>query len=126
MEKDIYCEICKNKYFLISKTKGRISGLFCENCNEWAVVTSYFSEIELDDTIYKVFLIFNENLNIKEMKFWSNIFGINYIQLKKRIVNNLEFVYKGNATEVLNLINNEFVNENVAFNINPKFPFLNS
>ena len=85
MEKDIYCEICTNKYFLISKIKGRISGLFCENCNERAVVTSYFSEIELDNTNYKVLLKFNDNLNSKEMKFWSNFFEINYIQLKKEL-----------------------------------------
>ncbi|CAM4221918.1 hypothetical protein PSAR109036_14530 [Psychrobacter arenosus] len=81
MNENIYCENCKTDEFFISKTQGILSGLFSKKCKLWIVVTSNFSEIEIDDSFYKVFFEFTENLAAKNhfnkwffsAKFCSNL-----------------------------------------------------
>ena len=124
MQTDLFCEKCCSKNFLVSKIEQRNSGIFCDNCKEWVVVTSYFSALEMDDTKYKVYVSFEEDLNNAEIKYWSKIFAMNYLQFKKAISNDFEFVYQGSAIEVFDIFNENINNQKVAYRVEPDFPHL--
>uniref|UniRef100_UPI0013CEA310 hypothetical protein n=2 Tax=Moraxellaceae TaxID=468 RepID=UPI0013CEA310 len=49
------CELCGGK--LKSLILGNLSGLFCDNCQKWAVVTTYIPQINLDENLYKIYLV---------------------------------------------------------------------
>lgn len=52
------CEFCGGK--LKSLILDNLSGLFCYNCQQWAIVTTYIAQINLDENLYKIYLLNKE------------------------------------------------------------------
>lgn len=73
------CEKCGTK--MEFKIEGHTKGWFCKKCGD-AIVTSHFSDLEIDAQIYDVYVKSNNKLDIESVKIVSEISGLNYIKAK--------------------------------------------
>ncbi|WP_230659745.1 hypothetical protein [Psychrobacter sp. I-STPA10] len=110
------CYKCQNPVEI--KRQDRLSGLYCSFCDEWIVVTSYFSAIETDPNQY--ILTFQlttlpPKQTLKTLKTLSHKLELNYIAIKNKIDKKQDFIFKGNAMKVLELV--EILGNNVDFNL---------
>ena len=84
---------------LEARAEGRVQGLFCQRCG-WAVVTSRFSAIELDQTDYEVQAIGGDLHNQAHVKAVAEVSGRNFLGARKLLQESEPLVYRGKALEV--------------------------
>ena len=112
------CDVCGTK--LIGFIEGRNCGLKYSKCKEVKVVTSYFSELELDNTVYKIVVLPNENFDIDKIKVVAHAANCNYVQAKE-ILTIGGVVIEDEARNIHKIIL-ELMLKNVKFIITPNYP----
>lgn len=113
------CDKCKSK--MIFKIENQTQCWYCQNC-ENAIATSYFSKIEEDETLYSVYLMKNNDLNIDNIKLISKLSGNNFIK-SKELLNNGGILLSGLARDICNNIN-ILKESNIEFIIKPDYKYL--
>ena len=112
------CDICGVK--LIGFREGRSCGLKCPKCKEVKVVTSYFSELELDAVSYNITVLPNENFDIDKIKVIAHAANCNYVQAKE-ILTIGGVVIEDEARKIHKIIL-ELMLKNIKFIITPDYP----
>lgn len=115
------CEFCGGK--LKSLILGNLSGLFCDNCQQWTVVTTYIAQINLDENLYKIYLLNKEKADSSNIKLIANISNINFLEAKKLLDNSKPIIYEGKAIEIVKIIK-ELKKAHLEFKCIPEFPWL--
>ena len=85
------------------RIKGSTQGWYCPRC-DWAVVTTYFPPIELDQTIYQVHVATDQTgrVPVERLRVVARLTGLNYIQARDLMTSQPEIlVYEGEAPETL-------------------------
>ena len=112
------CENCKTK--MVYKIIDRTQGWYCPNCNN-AIVTSYFTKIELDNTNYEVLLLANNETNIESIKLISKLTGLNFIKSNELLLHG-GLLIRGLARDINEIIK-MLKENNVLYKIEPKYDY---
>lgn len=115
---ELKCEKCGSKMFY--KIDGHTQGWYCPSCN-WSIVTTYFSDMELDETIYKIELLPDANATIDKIRLISKIGNLNFI-LSKKILNDGGLLVEGPAKNIDKKIK-ELDLLKVFYKIIPNYPY---
>ena len=99
MEEKIICEKCGGE--MQSYRKGNTSGMICGNCG-YGWVTTYFENIEIDETIYEISLIKDDNISTEKIKVISKVFAVNFLTARKMLADGQNKVFKGRAPIIKN------------------------
>lgn len=91
-----------------------LQGFFCEKCNEWVMHCSV-SRLELDNTVYCLKFVLEENNDIKREK----IKGI--VENLSNKMENGHIVISGRAGEVYEVLQHLIANQ-IPYEIEPEFP----
>ena len=94
------CNNCKSE--MEYKIENHTQGWYCPKCNN-AIVTSYFSKIDLDETKYEVILLEKNDVNIDNIKMLSKLTGYNFIK-SKELLSNGGIGFSGLARDINNKI----------------------
>ena len=116
---DEHCEKCKGE--LTSRTTNRLNGLYCENCHQWAVVTTYIPEIQLDEQIYKLYLMDNHTVDLSTIKYIAQISNSNFLEAKRLLNTPHPMIYEGKAFQTAEIIK-KLSNAQLKFICIPEFP----
>lgn len=114
---NLKCEKCGAK--MIHKIDGHTQGWYCTNC-EWSVVTTYFSEIELDDTIYKIEVLPNNDTELDNIKIIAKFGNCNFI-LAKQLLNVGGILLEDRAVNIHEKIDKLDV-LGIKYTITPNYP----
>ncbi|MFW1857606.1 hypothetical protein [Acinetobacter defluvii] len=115
-----YCEKCKGK--LTTEITDHLSGLYCENCQQWAVVTTYIPPIQLDEQLYKIYLRDNDKVDHSIIKLIATILNINFIEAKRLLSTFNPMIHEEKAVKTYRVI--QTLNEaQLKFICIPEFPW---
>jgi hypothetical protein len=114
----VICSECGEN--LQHKIKGSCQGQYCENCDRFGIVTSYFPPIYSDKNIYNVYIKHENYNNVEKLPIVSKISNKNYIQIRKTTPHDLE-VFQGKAIEVLRILKLLQIS-NIDYYTVPDFP----
>lgn len=104
------------------RQKKNVQGFYCKRC-DWAVVTTYISQADLDETIYTIRIVTANRHDPKQIRILSEISGLNFITIKKRLTNeNYPVIFQGKATQVIQ-VRNKLTAAGLVFEISPSFPY---
>jgi len=112
------CEKCNTEmnYF----QNGQSHGWTCPNCDN-GLVTSYIDDMQLDETVYEVTLLPNNNPSTADLKILSKISGLNILESKKLAAEGGELI-KGQAHKISDSIN-QIKDTDLSYNISPDYPY---
>ena len=114
--------LCENCHAEMNyRIEGHTQGWFCPVC-KWGIVTSYFSEIELDMTEYSIYIKSAENIDIDKIRVVSKIAGVNYIAAKQILENGDTCILKARAEDILEAIS-KLKNVNLPYEVTPEFNY---
>jgi len=99
--------------------EGRAVGMRCTNC-DWSVVTSYFSPIELDTTVYAVRIASGNPHDQQQVKLIAQLAGCNFLQARKLMQEKLSVIFQGKAPQVL-AAKKSLIDANFVVAIEPDF-----
>ncbi len=100
--------------------KDKTCGMLCPKCG-WGWVTTYFSPIDIDETMYTVNFYKPEKITAAMIKLYAKLTGSNFIQSKKALE-------KGNASfsalaaDIQKHIAEIYATE-LQFRITPDYPY---
>lgn len=112
------CEKCNSEmtYF----QNGQSQGWTCPNCGN-GLVTSYIDDMQLDENIYTITILPNENPSTSDLKVLSKISGLNILDSKKLAIEGGELA-KGKAHKISDTIKH-IEETNLLHNISPDYPY---
>lgn len=119
MIKNEKCPECNSliEHRIINHTQG----WYCDNCG-WNVVTTYFSPIEKDSNVYKVFIKEGITVNINQIKVISKLAGINFLSAKKLLGSGTLFIFEGRARDIFEKL--ILLSENdISYITEPPYPY---
>jgi hypothetical protein len=82
------------------RREGSVQGYYCKSC-DWAVVTTYIPEIQLDDTKYQVRVSGANFQNGEHVRIVSAASGLNFIAARKLLQQENPLVFEGEAPKVV-------------------------
>ncbi len=82
MNEKIMCEKCGAE--MKSHHKGSTCGMLCPECG-WGWVTTYFSPIDRDETVYTISFCKPEKTTAAMIKLCARLSGSNFMQAKKAL-----------------------------------------
>lgn len=94
--------------------------LNCPKCG-YALATTVWEEIDLDDTKYSMYLKVVINPSINQIRFVSNMTGVNYITSKSMLEKGA-LLFEGSAVDTL-ANKKELEKNNISFSIEPLFKY---
>ena len=94
--------------------------LICPKCG-CKIATTYWEEIDLDDTEYEIVLVANNNPTLDQIKVVSNITGVNFMKSKEIIVTGKP-IFKGNPIQVKDIVKT-LKEKSLDYSISPEFPY---
>ena len=112
------CEKCKEK--MIWKIDGSTQGWSCPECG-WNVITSYISEINLDETEYSIYIEKPLKIETEKIMIISKIANVNYI-VAKQMLEEEYCILKARATKVKDTIN-KLEELDIKYHVNPSFKY---
>jgi len=118
-QENVLCEKCGS--LMEVRRQGSTQGLYCTNC-DWAVVTTYVSDIIKDSKIYEVFLKQADMENRNHLKALSEIANVNLLQARKIAKGSDELIFRGEAVDVDN-VRNKLKGVGIAYFITPDFTY---
>ncbi|MEO1373103.1 MAG: hypothetical protein AAFW70_02010 [Cyanobacteria bacterium J06635_10] len=104
------------------RIQGRTQGSFCNQCNRWAVVTTYIPPIVRDKTKYKMYLCSADSNNKEHIKALSKIANVNFLQAKKMAQEHRPLILEYKALEIDKACC-IFNNLSIKYDIEPLFPY---
>lgn len=113
------CEVCGGE--LEYRREGSTQGYFCKNC-DWAVVTTYIPEIEMDDTCYEIRVANADYENASHIKAVSAVSGLNFLATRKLLQTRAPVVFRGMATEAVR-VRAALAKEGLNCSFSPEFPY---
>ncbi|RED49752.1 hypothetical protein [Aestuariispira insulae] len=103
------------------RIEGRIQGQYCEICSAWQVVTTYFSALELDQTLYRLKIMVEHRLKPEQLKALSAMLNLNYLEIRRAIDQQKPLTLSGKAKDIGETIKT-LTSVNLAFECQPPFP----
>lgn len=99
--------------------EGQCCGWKCPMCGD-ALVTTYYTELEMDNTIYSVLVSADCDANASKIKAVSEVLGCNYLQAKEKIATGFSVseVFASDAAKILKLIKEA----GLSYQTTPEFP----
>ncbi|MFQ6311623.1 hypothetical protein [Lysobacter capsici] len=85
-----------------ARIQGGTKGVYCTQC-DWAVVTTYSSEIQRDRTLYEVTISGGDFRDKRQIKAISEIFGVNFLAARALLGTSSGAVLKGRAAEIFDV-----------------------
>lgn len=113
------CEKCKTK--MNWKIEGNTQGWWCPDCG-WNVITSYIDEIDLDMTVYSVFIKNSVDIDKEKIKFIAKTANVSFNMAKQILEKKQVCILKGKATEVKKIID-KLQELKIDFTISPLFKY---
>jgi hypothetical protein len=108
-----------------SETECRQQGytqiISCTKCN-WSLATTNFPKIETDRTIYSLYISEADYKNTAHISAISKVFGMNYLESRRFLLQEEKPIYKGYAMEIME-IKNYFDSIGIKYNIIPTFNY---
>jgi hypothetical protein len=92
------CEVCGGEVEF--RREGSVQGFFCKSC-DWSLVTTYIPEIELDETVYQVYVSDSNFRDEHQVRAVSEISGLNFLSVRKLLQQEHPMVFEGAAPKVL-------------------------
>ena len=119
MEENKYiCPKCGNE--MIAVYEKPALNLTCPKCG-CKIATTKWEDIDLDGTDYEVVLKPSINHSMEQIKFISNLTGLNFIASKK-LLENGGVLLKARAVELKEKMNSLVAN-GIDFSVTPDFPY---
>ena len=113
------CEVCGGEVEF--RQEGSTQGYFCKCC-DWALVTTYIPQIQLDETTYEVFVTGGDYRNEQQVKAVSTASGLNFLAARKLLQLERSMVFQGEAAKVKE-IRETLANVGLHLEISPEFPY---
>lgn len=113
------CEACGQKVEF--RREGSTQGLFCTNC-DWALVTTYIPQIELDETLYSVRISGTDLHDKNHIRAVSAVTGLNFIAARKLLQQDRPLVFEGKAPKVLE-VRDTLASAGLSYLITPRFDY---
>lgn len=113
------CPECGNK-LSVQVLEQRTQLVSCIGCN-WNIATTYHAPIEQDETNYCIYVP-SQFLTVQQLRLISQLSGMNYIQVKKRVKEGAFLVFEGQALKVLR-IKKKLKKRGVCYTITPNFDY---
>lgn len=114
------CDLCGNS--LIAKRSGLNSGLFCEKCGSWSIVTTCLPEIFGDLTVYSVFVVGIRNPSKDQVRCIAKVGGFNFLRACEVLSSAENAIFEGKAVEVVEKL--RILEEHkIVWRTQPEFPF---
>lgn len=117
------CDTCGNQ--TEPKISGSVSGMYCDTCNKWLVVTTYISTSYQDDTVYTMTFSSNQHYGKTELKALSRLMNMNFLQVKKYFESSSSYSKTGKAVDVLQW-QKVITDTQVTYSINPDFNWVDA
>jgi hypothetical protein len=115
------CELCGHPVEF--RREGNTQGLFCTSC-DWALVTTYIPEIELDETIHSVFLKdVDSPVTTQQIRLVSELSGKNFLESKTLLSTAKSLVFEGGAPSVVSTVK-RLKEASLMWRIEPEFKYL--
>ncbi len=114
----IKCPKCGNEIIVINNGREIINK--CNSC-DYEVVTTYNSQMDLDNTKYVISILSDNEISLNNIKLVSKLTGLNFVQSKKCLQDGYSF-NKEYAEEVLEK-KKIFEKYDIKYRIIPKFPY---
>ena len=112
------CSNC-NKEMTFFK-EGQCCGWKCPECGD-SVVTTYYSELEMDNNGYSISVSGNNDSNMVKIKVVSEILNCNYLQAKAKL--SIGFTVSNVSAVDVSKIIKSLKNAGIYFSISPEFPY---
>ncbi len=103
------------------RVEGSTEGFFCTQC-DWALVTTRIPKIVSDIAKYKMYLLFADPKNKKQIKALSKVANINFLQTRKMTKDEKPLIIEGRALEI-DKARNLFDSLSIKYEIEPDFPY---
>jgi hypothetical protein len=113
------CEACGGD--IEFRREDSVQGLSCKNC-DWAVVTTYIPQIDIDETIYRVRVSDADFRNENHVRIVSAVSGLNFLAARRLLQQEKPLVYEGKAPDVLQA-REKLVNAGLRTEISPQFNY---
>ncbi|MBP1048418.1 hypothetical protein I6N96_19230 [Enterococcus sp. BWM-S5] len=114
------CPDCGNE-LMTEIEGGRTFVVSCTSCS-WSAVTSYFSPIEQDNTLYHVYLEKNRILTSEQIRTTAKISPKSYLDIGRAVTDKEFLIFEGNAIEAQQ-IKRILEEQKIAFFIVPEFDY---
>lgn len=93
----VTCNSCGGELSLLRE--GRSDGLRCSCCG-WSMVTTRFSDVEVDNQEYKVFCV-GDYRDLAHVRAVSKVMGCNFLMSREILRGESSLVFSGPAVEVV-------------------------
>ena len=103
-----------------SYNRGHSCGMECPECG-WGWATSYFSPIEMDDTLYTVNFLVPDKVTISMIRLYAKLTGVNFLQAKEALSNGNAKI-SAYAKELQDQLT-EIQDAELKFTITPDYPY---
>ena len=113
------CEQCGGA--LEFRKNGSVQGYFCKGC-DWALVTTFIPDIQLDETQYTIAVSGGDYHNELHIKAVADASQINFLSARKLLQQVNPEVFKGEATKVIK-VRESLSSAGLICNINPPFSY---
>lgn len=104
-----------------ARIQGSTHGVYCTQC-DWAVVTTYFSEIKRDSALYEITISGGDYRDQRQVKAVSEILGVNFLAARVLLGPSSGPVFKGRATEIFG-VRKALVEAGIPHEIVPHFKY---
>lgn len=112
------CEKCGT--IMVPYKEDRTTGMRCPNCG-WGWATTLFNPIDLDQTIYTVKIDIIGNPTREQLKTFSKILNVNYLETTK-LLKEGSATFSGKAIEIKDKIMT-IKQYNIHYSISPAFKY---
>jgi hypothetical protein len=92
------CEVCGGEVEF--RREGSVQGFFCKTC-DWAVVTTYIPQIDLDETTYGLRAIGGDFHDEEQVRAVAQVSGLNFIGARRLLQQGAPLVLEAHAPQIL-------------------------
>lgn len=118
MSNKIYCEKCGSE--MQNFREDHTCGTICPNCG-WSCVTSYFSAIELDQTLYTIHIQKTPAPSLTMIRCVAKLIACNFITARSLLENGTA-AYEGRAVDIRRAAES-LKAASLSYSVTPDFPY---
>ena len=115
------CEKCGGKMNRTIDAEHSTQGWVCPACG-WGVVTTYFSEIDVDATEYSLYIRNISIINVEIIKVIAGISSVSFLRAKEMLEKKEVCILKARAPKIKEGID-KLQELNIDFTVNPFFKY---